>query len=78
MTHNEFDNSYVYCLVTDSSGSTATTNRCSFRVGTSESQTQVSTKQIQPVRIYNGNKFLYGIPLIYNSGWKYTSWNITK
>lgn len=55
MTHNEFDNSYVYCLVTDSSGSTATTNRCSFRVGTSESQTQVSTKQIQPVRIYNGN-----------------------
>lgn len=55
MTHNGFDNSYVYCLVTDASGSTATTNRCSFRVGTSESQTQVSTKQIQPVRIYNGN-----------------------
>ena len=55
MTHDVFDNSYVYCLVTDSSGSTATTNRCSFRVGTSESQTQVSTKQIQPVRIYNGN-----------------------
>lgn len=78
MTHDGFDNSYVYCLVTDASGSTATTNRCSFRVGTSESQTQVSTKQIQPVRIYNGSKFLYGIPLIYNSGWKYNSWNITK
>ena len=178
MAHNEFDNSYVYCLVTDSSGSTATTNRCSFRVGTSESQTQVSTKQVEPVRVYNGNAgagtetwvinsdatgelvttqisftsngqkytsigtiytgfvilcydnnevagydpgfggvyefdyeayrtitfdtpptgalltwlqsnatkqaatinekdFLYGIPLIYNSGWKYNSWNIT-
>lgn len=179
MTHDGFDNSYVYCLVTDSSGSTATTNRCSFRVGTSESQTQVSTKQVEPVRIYTGNAgagtetwvinsdatgvfettqisftsngqkftsigtmysgvyvilcydnteiagyeagfggeyefddeayrklifdtpptgalltwlqsnatkqaatvnqkdFLYGIPLIYNSGWKYSSWNIT-
>ena len=27
--------------------------------------------------IYDGSKFLYGIPLIYNSGWKYNSWNIT-
>lgn len=75
--HNTDDNTYVYCVVTDSTGGTATTNRCSFRVGTSESQTQVSTKQIEPVRIYNGSKFLYGIPLIYNSGWKYNSWNIT-
>ena len=54
-----------------------TTNKCEFRVGTSATQTQVSTKQIQPVRIYNGSKFLYGIPFIYNSGWKYNSWNIT-
>lgn len=75
--HNTDDNTYVYCVVTDSTGGTATTNECEFRVGTSDSQTQVSTKQIEPVRIYNGSKFLYGIPLIYNSGWKYNSWNIT-
>lgn len=53
--HNTDDNTYVYCVVTDSTGGTATTNKCEFRVGTSESQTQVSTKQIEPVRIYNGN-----------------------
>ena len=75
--HNTDDNTYVYCVVTDSTGGTATTNECEFRVGTSASQTQVSTKQIEPVRIYDGSKFLYGIPLIYNSGWKYNSWNIT-
>ena len=75
--HNTDDNTYVYCVVTDSTGGTATTNECEFRVGTSASQTQVSTKQIQPIRIYDGSKFLYGIPLIYNSGWKYNSWNIT-
>lgn len=75
--HNTDDNTYVYCIVTDSTGGTATTNKCNFRVGTSESQTQVSTKQIQPIRIYDGSKFLYGIPFIYNSGWKYNSWNIT-
>lgn len=75
--HNTDDNTYVYCVVTDSTGGTATTNKCEFRVGTSASQTQVSTKQIEPVRIYNGSRFLYGIPLIYNSGWKYNSWNIT-
>ena len=77
LSNNTDDNTYVYCVVTDSTGGTATTNKCEFRVGTSASQTQVSTKQIQPVRIYNGSKFLYGIPLIYNSGWKYNSWNIT-
>ena len=77
LSHNAHDNTYVYCVVTDSTGGTATTNRCQFRVGTSASQTQVSTKQIQPVRIYDGSKFLYGIPLIYNSGWKYSSWNVT-
>ena len=55
LSNNTDDNTYVYCVVTDSTGGTATTNKCNFRVGTSESQTQVSTKQIQPVRIYNGN-----------------------
>ena len=78
LLHNIDDNTYIYCVVTDSTGGTATTNRCQLRVGTSASQTQVSTKQIQPVRIYERSKFLHGIPLIYNSGWKYTSWNITK
>ena len=77
LSNNTDDNTYVYCVVTDSTGGTATTNKCEFRVGTSASQTQVSTKQIEPVRIYNGSKFLYGIPLIYNSGWKYNSWNVT-
>lgn len=77
LSNSAYDNTYVYCIVTDSTGGTATTNKCEFRVGTSASQTQVSTKQIQPVRIYNGSKFLYGVPLIYNSGWKYSSWNIT-
>lgn len=77
--NDNWDNNYIYCIVTDSTGGKATTNKCEFRVGTSASQTQVSTKQIQPVRIYNGSKFLYGIPFIYdyNSGWKYNSWNIT-
>lgn len=77
LSHDTYDNTYVYCVVTDSTGGTATTNKCEFRVGTSASQTQVSTKQIESVRIYNGSKFLYGIPFIYNSGWKYSSWNIT-
>ena len=77
LSNSTYDNTYVYCIVTDSTGGTATTNKCEFRVGTSASQTQVSTKQIEPIRIYNGSKFLYGIPFIYNSGWKYNSWNIT-
>ena len=76
LLHNTDDNTFVYCVVTDSTGGTATTNRCQLRVGTSASQTQVSTKQIQPARVYNGSKFLYGIPLIYNSGWKYCDWHI--
>ena len=75
--NDNWDNNYIYCVVTDSTGGTATTNKCQLRIGTAGSQTQVSTKQIQPVRIYDGSKFLYGIPLIYNSGWKYNSWNIT-
>ena len=76
--NSSYDNTYVYCVVNDSTGGTATTNKCQFRVGTSASQVQVSTKQIEPVRIYNGSKFLYGFPFIYNNGWKYSSWNIGK
>lgn len=77
LSNNTYDNTSVYCVVTDPTGGTATTNECEFRVGTSASQTQVSTKQIEPVRIYNGSKFLYSIPLRYNNKWKYSSWNIT-
>lgn len=74
--NSSYDNTYVYCVVTDSTGLTATTNKCEFRVGTSASKTHVSTKQIEPVRIHDGKNFLYGIPFIYNNGWKYNSWNI--
>lgn len=77
LSNDTYDNTSVCCIVTDSTGGTATTNKCEFRVGTSASQTQVSTNQVEPVRIYDGSKFLYGIPLIYKAGWKYNSWNIT-
>lgn len=77
LSSGTYDNTYVYCVVTDSTGGTATTNKCEFRVGASDSQTQVSTKQIEPIRIYDGNKSLYGIPFIYKVGWKYNSWDIT-
>lgn len=79
LSNNTYDNTYVYCVVTDSTGGKATTNKCEFRVGTSASQTQVSTKHTEPAKIYNGsgNRFLYAIPFIYESGWKYSSWNIT-
>ena len=33
-----------------------------------------ATKQAATI---NEKDFLYGIPFIYNSGWKYNSWNIT-
>ena len=77
LSNSNYDNTSVYCVVTDSTGGTATTNKCEFRVGTSASQIQVSTKQVELVRIYDRSKFLYGIPLIYKAGWKYNSWNIT-
>ena len=79
LSHSDYDNTYAYCVVTDSTGGKATTNKCEFRVGTSASQTQVSTKHTEPAKIYNGsgNRFLYAIPFIYNSGWKYSSWDIT-
>lgn len=68
------DNNYIYCTVTDSTGGTATTNWCQLRIGTAVSQTQVSTKQIEPVKIYDGSKFVCAIPFI---GSNYASWNIT-
>ena len=77
LSHSAYDNTYAYCVVNDSTGGKAITNKCEFRVGTSDSQTQVSTKHTELARIYNGNKFLYGIPFIYKSGWKYSSWNVT-
>ena len=77
LSHSAYDNTYAYCIVNDSTGGKATTNKCEFRVGTSASQTQVSTKHTELARIYNGSKFLYGIPFIYKSGWKYSSWNVT-
>lgn len=78
LSHSTYDNTSVYCVVTDSTGGTATTNRCSFRVGTTESQTQVSTKQIEPVRVYNGSSFIYVVPFTYNgTTTEYCSWNIT-
>lgn len=76
LSHSAYDNTYAYCIVNDSTGGKATTNKCEFRVGTSASQTQVSTKHTELARIYNGSKFLYGIPFIYKSGWKYSSWNV--
>lgn len=78
LSHSAYDNTYVYCVVNDATGGTATTNKCEFRVGTSTSQTQVSTKHTEPAKIYDGSKFLYGIPFIYNNGWKYNSYNIGK
>ena len=63
--HNvNWDNNYIYCVVTDSTGGTATTNWCQLRIGTAESQTQVSTKQVEPVKIYNEENFIYAIPFI--------------
>lgn len=78
LSNSTYDNTYVYCVVSDSTGGKATTNKCEFRVGTSASQTQVSTEHTEPAKIYNGsgNRFLYAIPFIYESGWKYSSWNI--
>ena len=77
--HNvNWDNNYIYCVVTDSTGGTATTNWCQLRIGTADSQIQVSTKQVEPVRVYNKNQFLYIIPFIYNKKWLYAGWNINE
>lgn len=76
--NDNWDNNYIYCVVTDSTGGTATTNWCQLRIGTADSQTQVSTKQVEPVRVYNENQFLYIIPFIYNKKWLYAGWNINE
>lgn len=77
--HNvNWDNNYIYCIVTDSTGGTATTNWCQLRIGTAESQIQVSTKQVEPVRVYNGSSFIYAVPFIYNEKWLYAGWNINE
>lgn len=77
--HNvNWDNNYIYCVVTDSTGGTATTNWCQLRIGTAESQTQVSTKQVEPVRVYNGSSFIYVVPFIYNEKWLYADWKINE
>ena len=82
--HNvNWDNNYIYCVVTDSTGGTATTNWCQLRIGTAESQTQVSTKQVQPVRIYNGENFIDAVPFIKikenrESKFIYCGWIIEK
>ena len=76
--NDNWDNNYIYCVVTDSTGGTATTNWCQLRIGTAESQTQVSTKQVEPVRVYNGSSFIYVVPFIYNEKWLYADWKINE
>lgn len=78
LSNSTYDNTYIYCVVDDSTGGTATTNKCEFRVGTSASQTQVSAKRTNPAWVYNGNQFLYIISFIYNKKWLYAGWNINE
>lgn len=67
LSNSEDDNKEVYCLVFDSTGGGATTNRCQLRVGISESQIPVASHQIQSVKIYDGSKTVNGIPFVKNS-----------
>lgn len=77
LSNSGYDGSVIYCFVRDSTGGSTYTNNCNVRVGTSESKKTVSTHQIIPVRIYNGSKFLYGIPFIKNgSSLMYCKWAI--
>lgn len=77
LSNSNCDGSVIYCFVWDSTGGSTYTNNCQVRVGTSESKKTVSTHQIIPVRIYNGSKFLYGIPFIKNgSSLMYCKWAI--
>lgn len=77
LQNSNYDGSVIYCFVWDSTGGSTYTNNCQVRVGTSESKKTVSTHQIIPVRIYNGSKFLYGIPFIKNgSSLMYCGWTI--
>lgn len=77
LSNSDYDGSIIYCFVRDSTGGSAYTNNCQVRVGTSESKKTVSTHQIIPVRIYNGSKFLYGIPFVKSgSSLMYCKWTI--
>lgn len=77
LSNSGYDGSVIYCFVRDSTGGSTYTNNCHVRVGTSESKKTVSTHQIIPVRIYNGSKFLYGIPFIKSgSSLMYCKWAI--
>lgn len=79
LSNSNDDNKEVYCVVTDSTGGEATTNKCQLRVGTAESLVEITTHQVQPVKLYNGTKFLNGIPFIKTSdGLMYCNWTITR
>lgn len=79
LSHSEDDNKEVYCLVTDSTGGGATTNRCQLRVGISESQIPVASHQIQSVKIYNESKIVDGISFIKTStGLLYCNWIVSN
>lgn len=79
LSHSEDDNKEVYCLVTDSTGGSATTNICQLRVGISESKVPVASHQIQPVKIYDGSRTVDGISFIKTStGLLYCNWIVSK
>lgn len=79
LSHSEDDNKEVYCLVTDSTGGGATTNRCQLRVGISESKIPVASHQIQSVKIYDGSKTVDGISFIKTStGLLYCNWIVSN
>lgn len=73
------DNTVVYCVVSDSTGGEATTNKCEFRVGLTSSRIAINTHQVQPIKIYNGTKFIDSIPFIkILNGLMYCNWTITR
>lgn len=79
LSHSEDDNKEVYCLVTDSTGGGATTNRCQLRVGISESKIPVASHQIQSVKIYDGSKIVDSISFIKTStGLVYCNWIVSN
>lgn len=79
LSNSEDDNKEVYCLVTDSTGGGATTNRCQLRVGISESKIPVASHQIHSVKIYDGTKIVDGISFIKTStGLVYCNWIVSN
>ena len=77
--NDNWDNNYIYCIVTDSTGGKATTNTCEFRVGTSESKIPIVSHQIQSVKIYDGSKTVDGISFIKTStGLVYCNWIVSN